>query len=68
MSLPLRKRRRDVTAHGGRRRARARLSRQEALNSVMGKAAVEAVQAIPCKVLCPEHAAQNGAWHASAHP
>ncbi len=59
---------RDVPAHGGRRRARARLIRQEALNGVMGKAVVETVQAIPYSWLCFERAAQIGAWHASAHP
>ena len=59
MSRPLRKRRRDVPAHGGGRRARARLIRQEALNRVMGKAVVETVQAMPSKVLCLEHAAQT---------
>ena len=38
------------------------------LTSVMGKAVVKTVQAIPRMVLCYEHAFQNGAWHASAHP
>jgi hypothetical protein len=34
----------------------------------MGKAVVEAVQAIPEVAPCPEHAVEIGAWHASAHP
>ena len=36
--------------------------RQEALNSVMGKAVVNSTaQAIPLAVVCPEHARQIGA-------
>lgn len=47
---------------GGRRRAQARLIRQETLNSVMGKTVVRTtVQAIPFKLLCLEHADQIGA-------
>jgi len=52
---------RDVP-EGGRRRAQARLIRQEALNSVMGKTVVKkTVQAIPIAALCLEHARQIGA-------
>jgi hypothetical protein len=44
------------------RRAQARLIRQEALNSVMGKAVVNStVQAIPLMLLCLEHAKEIGA-------
>ena len=56
VSRPRRKPRRDVLAQDGRRRAQARLIRQEALNSVMGKAVVKTVQAIPYAALCLEHA------------
>jgi hypothetical protein len=46
---------RDASPQDGRRRAQARLIRQEALNSVMGKAVVNSTaQAIPLRVVCPE--------------
>jgi len=51
---------RQPGAHG-RQRAQARLIRQEALNSVMGKAVVKTVQAIPHTTLRLERAAQIGA-------
>jgi hypothetical protein len=52
-----RKRLHDAFPQDGRRRAQARLIRQEALNSVMGKAVVNStVQAISQKTLCYEHA------------
>ena len=52
----------DVFTTDGRRRAQARLIRQEALNSVMGKAVVNStVQAILFRVVCLEHAKQIGA-------
>ena len=53
---PTRELRRDAPAQDGRRRAQARLIRQEALTSVMGKAVVKTVQAIPIDVSCLEHA------------
>jgi hypothetical protein len=59
--LPRRKQRHDVPTRDGRRRARARLIRREALNSVMGKTVVKTVQAIPNTTLCLEHAAETGA-------
>jgi hypothetical protein len=34
----------------------------------MGKTVVKTVQAIPFKSMCPEHASEIGAWHASEHP
>jgi hypothetical protein len=37
------------------------LIRQEALNSVMGKAGVKTVQAIPFDTMCFEHAGEIGA-------
>jgi hypothetical protein len=54
---------RDAFPQDGRRRARARLMiRQDALNSVMGKAVVNStVQAIPFRVACFELASQIGA-------
>jgi hypothetical protein len=48
VSRPRHKRPNDAFPRDGRRRAQARLIRQEALNSVMGKAVVNStVQAIP---------------------
>jgi len=61
MSRLPRRRWRDGLAQDGGQRAQARLIRQEALNSVMGKAVVKTVQAIPFKLLCFEHANQIGA-------
>jgi hypothetical protein len=59
---PPRKRQRDTSLQDGRRRAKARLIRQEALNSVMGKAVVNStVQAIPLMLLCLELAKKIGA-------
>jgi hypothetical protein len=59
----MRKRPHDASPQDGRRRAQARLIRQEALNSVMGKTAISsAVQAIPLRALCLEYAKQIGAW------
>jgi hypothetical protein len=59
---PQRKRQRDTSLQDGRRRAKARLIRQEALNSVMGKAVVNStVQAIPLMLLCLELAKKIGA-------
>ena len=52
---------RDAVPQDGSRRAQARLIRQETLNSVMGKTVVKTVQAIPCKLLCLEHAFEMGA-------
>ncbi len=52
---------RDGLAQHGRRRAQARLIRQNALNGVMGKAVVKTVQAMPLMLLCLEHALEIGA-------
>jgi hypothetical protein len=48
VSPPQQALRRDVLARDGRRRTQVRLIRQEALNSVMGKAAVQILR-IPTK-------------------
>ena len=61
VSRPRHKRPHDASAQDGRRRAQARLIRQDALNSVMGKAVVKTVQAIPHKHLCFEPATKIGA-------
>jgi len=52
---------RDSLTRDGRRRAQARLIRQDVLNGVMGEAVVKAVQATPNAKLCFEHAPQIGA-------
>ncbi len=52
---------RDSLTRGGRRRAQARLIRQDVLNGVMGEAVVKTVKAIPNAKLCFEHAPQIGA-------
>jgi hypothetical protein len=57
-----RKRPLDASPQDGRRRAQARLIRQEALNSVMGKAVVNStVQAIPFMLVSLEPAEKIGA-------
>ncbi len=57
-----RKRPRDASPQDGRRRAQARLIRQETLNSVMGKTVVNStVQAIPLAAVRLEPARQIGA-------
>ena len=57
-----RKRQRDTSIQDGRRRGQARLIRQEAPNSVMGKAVVNStVQAIPFMPLYLELAKEIGA-------
>jgi hypothetical protein len=62
VSWSQRKRLHDAFPQGGRRRAQARLIRQEALNSVMGKAVVKStVQAIPFMLVCLEPAEKIGA-------
>jgi hypothetical protein len=62
VSRPQRKRRHDAFPQDGRRRAQARLIRQEALNSVMGKAVVNlTVQAIPFMLVCFEPTEKFGA-------
>jgi len=68
VSRPQRNLWRDALAQNGRQRAQVRLIRQEVLNSVMGRAVIETVQAIPNDKLCLELAFKIGAWHASAHP
>ncbi len=60
-SRPQRKLWRDNPAQVVRRRAQARLNRQEALIGVMGEAVVKAAQAKPNRELCLEHAGQIGA-------
>jgi hypothetical protein len=58
---PQRKLRPDAPAPWDRQRAQARLIRQGTLTSVMGKAVVKTVQAIPKVQVCSEHAYQIGA-------
>jgi hypothetical protein len=62
VSRSQRKRLRDAFPQDGRRRAQVRLIRQEALNSVMGKAVVNStVQAIPFMLVRLEPAEKIGA-------
>ena len=62
VSRSQRKRPHDAFPQHGRRRAQARLIRQEALNSVMGKAVVTStVQAIPFMLVRLEPAEKIGA-------